>query len=332
MAAKIIDGEAIAAEIRKKLTQDVEALVAAGKSVGAQHAVPLLVAVIATDNKGARIYAASQQTACSEVGIRYELAELPPDSSEAAITAKIKELNADPSVTGIIVQMPLPDGVDARRLQRMIAPAKDVEGMNPANQGMVIYAPQPFQKKPKDGEPGYGNWFESSLGWPLPSPAPCTHVGAIALLRSLNVDLYGMEAVVVGHSEIVGKPIALLLMAHFCTTTVCHIATKDLASHVRRADIVVAAAGVPGLIKGEWIKPGAIVIDVGINRVKVLDKNGKPVLNEKGKPKMKTVGDVEFDAAKERAAYITPVPGGVGPMTVVMLLKNTVDAAKGEAG
>ena len=318
MAAKIIDGEAIAAEIRGQLKNDVEAL---GRPVK-------LVAVIATENKGARIYAASQEKTCAEVGIRYELAELPADSDEAAIVAKIEALNADPSVTGVIIQMPLPDGVDARPLQRMIAPAKDVEGMNPANQGMVVYAPQPFYKKPKEGEPGYDNWLEASLGWPLPSPAPCTPIGAIALLRSIGVDLYGMEAVVVGHSEIVGKPIALLLMAHFCTTTVCHIATRNLASHVETADIVVAAAGVPGLVKGEWIKEGAIVIDVGINRVKMLDENGRPVLNTKGKPKSKTVGDVEFDVAKERAGYITPVPGGVGPMTVVMLLKNTVDAAK----
>jgi len=318
MPAQIIDGEAIAAGIKEQLKTDVAALDRPVK----------LVAVIATENRGARIYAASQEKACAEVGIRYELAELPADSDEAAIAARIEELNADPSVTGVIVQMPLPEGVDARRLQCMIASAKDVEGMNPANQGMVVYAAQPFYKKPKEGEPGFDNWLEASLGWPLPSPAPCTPVGAMALLRSINVDLYGKEAVVVGHSEIVGKPIALLLMAHFCTTTVCHIATQDLAAHVGRADIVVAAAGVPGLVKGEWIKEGAIVIDVGINRVKMLDENGQPVLNKKGKPKMKTVGDVEFDVAKERAGHITPVPGGVGPMTVVMLLKNTVDAAR----
>ena len=321
MSAKIIDGESIAAGIKGGLAKDVEALKTAGKSAK-------LVAVIATDNKGARIYASSQEKTCAEVGIQYELAELPADSTEAAIVARIEALNADEFVSGIIIQMPLPEGVDARRLQRMIAPAKDVEGMNPENQGMVVYAPQPFYKKPNAGEPGHDNWLEASLGWPMPSPAPCTPVGAVALLRSLGVDLYGKEAVVVGHSEIVGKPIALLLMAHFCTTTVCHIATRDLASHVKAADIVVAAAGVPGLVKGEWIKEGAIVIDVGINRVKMFDEDGNPVLNKKGKPKMKTVGDVEFDVAKDRAGYITPVPGGVGPMTVVMLLKNTVDAAK----
>ncbi len=321
MAAQIIDGEAIAAKVQEQLKKDVAALRAAGKSVK-------LVAVIATDNKGARIYAASQEKTCAEVGIGYELAELPADSNEAAIAARIEGLNTDASVSGIIIQMPLPDGVNARRLQRMIAPSKDVEGMNPANQGMVIYAAQPFARKPKAGEPGHDNWLEASLGWPLPSPAPCTPIGAMMLLRSLNVDLYGKEAVVIGHSEIVGKPMALLLMAHFCTTVVCHIATKNLAWHVESADIVVAAAGVPGLIKGGWIKPGAIVIDIAINRVPMLDKEGKPVLNEKGRPKMKTVGDVEFEVAKRRAAYITPVPGGVGPMTVAMLLKNTVDAAK----
>ena len=321
MSAQLIDGEAIAASIREQLKKDVAALNAAGKAVK-------LVAVIATDNKGARMYAASQEKTCAEVGIAYELSELPPDSTEQAVIARIEQLNNDSTVSGIIIQMPLPDGVNARKLQRLIAPAKDVEGMNPANQGMVIYSAQPFAKKPKQGEPGFDNWLEASLSWPLASPAPCTPVGAMMLLRSVGVDLYGKEAVVIGHSEIVGKPMALLLMAHFCTTTVCHIATKDLAAHVKRADIVVSAAGVPGLVKGEWIKEGAIVIDIAINRVPLIGADGKPVLNEKGKPKMKTVGDVEFDVAKERASFITPVPGGVGPMTVVMLLKNTVEAAK----
>jgi methylenetetrahydrofolate dehydrogenase (NADP+)/methenyltetrahydrofolate cyclohydrolase len=318
MPAQIIDGEAVAAQVKEQLKEDIAAW---GRPVK-------LGAVIATENKGARMYASFQEKACDEVGIAYELSELPADSDQAAIVARIEELNADPAVTGIIIQMPLPKGVDAKVLQRMIAPAKDVEGVTPHNQGMMTYAPQPFFRKPAAVDEGAENWLEASLNWPLPSPAPCTPVGAITLLRSLGVDLYGMEAVVVGHSEIVGKPIALLLMAHFCTTTVCHIATRDLAEHVKKADVVVAAAGVPGLVKGEWIKNGAIVIDVGINRVRELDANGEPVLNKKGKPKMKTVGDVEFDAAKARAGYITPVPGGVGPMTVVMLLKNTVEAAK----
>ena len=323
MPAQIIDGEAVAAQVTSKLKAEVEAL--KGKGVS-----PKLVAVIATDNKGARIYASNQAKTCGEIGIAYELSELPPTSTEAEIIAQINKLNADKAVSGIIIQMPLPDGVDARRSQMMIAPAKDVEGMNPANQGRVVYAPQPFFKKPKEGEPGCDDWLQKSLGWPLPAPAPCTPTGAMMLIRSLNMDLYGKEAVVVGHSEIVGKPMALLLVAHFCTTTWCHIATRDLAAHTRRADILCVGVGVPELIKGDMIKPGAVVIDIGINRVKVIGPDGKPELNKKGKPKRKTVGDVEFDKAKEVAGYITPVPGGVGPMTVAMLLRNTVEAAKAQ--
>jgi len=321
MAAQIIDGEAVAAKVRAQLARDVEGL----KGKGIQ---PKLVAVIATENKGARIYANNQAKSCQEIGVAYELCEMPPDSSEPVLMDQVSKLNADPSVTGIIVQMPLPDGVDARKLQMMIAPEKDVEGMTPANQGRVVYAPQPFYKKPGPGEPGYEDWLERSLGWPLPAPAPCTPTGAMMLIRSLNIDLYGLNAVVVGHSEIVGKPMGLLLVAHFCTTTWCHIATRDLAEHTRRADILCVGVGKAGLIKADMIKPGAVVIDIGINRVKEIGPDGKPVLNKKGKPKMKTVGDVDFEKAKEVAGYITPVPGGVGPMTVAMLLRNTVEAAK----
>ena len=325
MSAQIIDGEIVAAQVKDRLKQDVAAMKAKGVS-------PKLVAVMATENKGAHIYAKNQAKSCNEVGIEYALAELPDTSTEAEVIAEIERQNADSAVSGIIIQMPLPEGVDARKLQRMIAPAKDVEGMNPSNQGMVVYCAQPFLRKPAGDDPSAANWLADSLGWPLPSPAPCTPTGAMLLLRSLNVDLYGKEAVVIGHSEIVGKPMALYLMAHFCTTTVCHIATRDLASHVRSADIVVAAAGVPGLIKANMIKPGAIVIDIAINRIAKIGPDGKPELSSSGKPKMVTVGDVEFDKAKEIASYITPVPGGVGPMTVAMLLSNTVTAARNVAG
>ena len=324
MPAQIINGDEVAAKVTAQLEKDVQALKAKGIE-------PKLAAVIATDNKGARIYASNQAKTCEKIGIAYELCELPGDSTEAQIVEAILKLNADPAVSGIIIQLPLPDGVDARRLQMMIAPAKDAEGMTPANQGQVVYAPQPFYKKPKEGEPGFENWLEASLNWPLPAPAPCTPSGAMMLIRSLGIDLYGKEAVVVGHSEIVGKPMGLLLVAHFCTVTWCHIATKDLAAHTRRADILCVAAGKPGLIKADMIKPGAVVIDIGINRVKEIDAAGKPVLNDKGKPVMKTVGDVEFDKAKDVAGAITPVPGGVGPMTVAMLLRNTVEAAKKQA-
>jgi len=321
MTAQIIDGKAVADKIQQRLKREVEEMAATGRT-------PHLVAVIATENRGAHIYASNQQRSCEEIGIKYTLSELPADATEEQLIENIAKLSADPDVTGIIIQMPLPPGCDGRKLQMMIAPEKDVEGVTPANQGGVVYAAQPYYRKPAEGDDGFGTWLEDSLNWPLPAPAPCTPIGAIMLLRSLNIDLYGMKAVMVGHSEIVGKPTALLLMAHFCTTTVCHIATKDLAAHTREADILMAGAGKAGLITGDMIKPGAIVIDIGINRVPDIGPDGKPVLNKKGKPKKKTVGDVDFESAKEVAGYITPVPGGVGPMTVAMLLRNTVEAAK----
>jgi len=200
----------------------------------------------------------------------------------------IKKLNQDPRVSGIILQMPLPGHLDARQLQQLISPKKDAEGVSPANMGMVVY-----------GKPILG---------------PCTAMAIIELVKSTGVDLYGKEAVMVGHSDIVGKPTALLLLDKFVTTSVCHIATGErgtLPDYVRKAEILIVAVGKANLIKGEWVKEGAIVIDVGINRVEG-----------------KIVGDVEFDVARERASYITPVPGGVGPVTTAMLLRNTVEAAK----
>jgi methylenetetrahydrofolate dehydrogenase (NADP+)/methenyltetrahydrofolate cyclohydrolase len=324
MAAHIIDGDAVAAKMTADLQKDVETLKGLGAPVR-------LAAVIATENRGARIYARNQAKSCEKIGIEYTLAEFPPASSEAELIAGVEKLNADPSINGIIIQMPLPEGVDARTLQMMVHPLKDVEGITPANEGRVVHAPQPFLRKPNSGEKDYDTWLETSLGWPLPAPAPCTPCGAMMLIRSLGVDLYGKEAVVVGHSEIVGKPMGLLLVAHFCTTTWCHIATPDLAAHTRKADLLCVAVGKAGLVTGDMIKPGAIVIDIGINRVKQIGPDGKPVLNKKGKPKRITCGDVDFDTAKEVAGYITPVPGGVGPMTVAMLLRNTVEAAKAQA-
>ena len=324
MPAQIIDGEAVAAQVKANLKEEVDDLKGKG-------AAPKLVALLATENRGARIYANMQAKGAEEIGVAYELCEMPPTSTEAELIEQIGRLNQDSNVSGIIIQMPLPDGVDARKLQMMIAPDKDVEGMSLANQGRVVYAPQPFYKKPAEGEEGYDNWLEESLGWSLPAPAPCTPTGAMMLIRSLGIDLYGKEAVVVGHSEIVGKPMALYLMAHFCTTTVCHIATRDLAAHTRRADILVVAVGKHGLVTADMIKPGAIVIDVGINRVPDVGPDGQRKLTKSGKKKMKTVGDVDLEAAKEVAGYITPVPGGVGPMTVAMLLRNTVACARAMA-
>jgi len=299
MAATIIDGNRIAEDIKRGLREEIQKLKDKGKPI---H----LVAVQVGENPASRVYIKNQRKSCEEMGIAYTLDQLPEESTEDQLISHMEELNARKDVTGIILQMPVPQGINARKVQGMIAPQKDVEGMNPANMGQVIY-----------GKPALG---------------PCTAMGAVELVFSTGVELYGKEVTVVGHSEIVGKPVALLLLDKFCTTTVCHIATKDLAAHTRNADILLVAVGKPGLIRKDMVKPGAIVIDIGINRVPVIGSDGKPVLNEKGKPKKKTVGDCDFEAIKEIASFITPVPGGVGPMTVAMLLKNTVTAAKMQAG
>jgi len=299
MAAKIIDGNAVAEKIQGHLRGEIEELKKAGKPC---H----LVAVQVGDNPGSRVYIGSQKKSCEEMGIKYTLDQMAETTTQQELVRKISSLNDDKNVTGIILQMPLPTGLDARAVQATIAVGKDVEGMNPANMGLVVYN-------------------RARL-------APCTAMGAVELIKSTGVELYGREVTVVGHSEIVGKPISLLLLDLFCTTTVCHIATQNLKAHTLNADILVVAVGKPGLIKADMVKPGAIVIDIGINRVKEVDAGGKEVLNEKGKPRMKTVGDVAFEAVSQVAGMITPVPGGVGPMTVAMLLKNTVTAAKMAAG
>lgn len=326
MAAQIIDGEAVAREMQEQLVREIEGLKAAGR-------VPHLHAVQAGDNPASKVYVKNQQKSCEALGISYTLDQLPEESTQADILAFIQKLNADPACTGIILQMPLPAGCDARVVQARIAPEKDVEGMTAPNLGRLLYG--------------------------SPNPGPCTAVGAVELIRRTGVDITGKPATVVGHSEIVGKPVALLLLAMNATTSVVHVYTANIRPYVEQADVLVVAAGKsqamwlryeralkkylkdPGrtakpdlpdlsyLIPGQWVKPGAIVIDIAINRLpEALDESGQPVLNEKGKPKMKTVGDVEFDVAKERASFITPVPGGVGPMTVAMLLKNTVECVK----
>jgi methylenetetrahydrofolate dehydrogenase (NADP+)/methenyltetrahydrofolate cyclohydrolase len=318
MAAQIINGNAVAGQIIAELKAEVARLKAAGRA-------PLLVAVQVGENAASRVYIKNQQQSCEEAGITYRLDELPATSTQADLAAHIGKLNADRAVSGVILQMPLPEGLDARAAQRAIAFEKDVEGMHPANMGRVVYGDA--------------------------SRAPCTAHGAFVLAQSLGLppshdplpdfaknmiaagkttaSLYGKNVVVVGHSEIVGKPLALLFLDSFCTVSVCHIATRNLAEITRSADILCVAVGKPGLIKAEMIKPGAAVIDIGINRVPDIGPDGKPVLNQKGKPATKTVGDVDYEKAAVVAGWITPVPGGVGPMTVAMLLKNVVAAAKG---
>jgi len=298
MTAEIIDGKRLAAEVVESVKREIHDLRAAGKPV---H----LVAVQVGANPASAVYIKNQKRSCEEAGLDYTLDEMPASTTAEELHARIRMLNEDAGVTGIILQMPLPEGLNAREFQKAIAPTKDVEGMNPANMGAIVYG-------------------EAVL-------APCTAKGAFELIKSTGVKLEGAEVTVVGHSEIVGKPLSLLLLDEFATTTVCHIATKDVKAHTLNADIVVVAVGKAGLITADMIKPGACVIDIGINRVPVLDDAGNPVLNEKGKPKKKTVGDVDFENAKEVAGMITPVPGGVGPMTVAMLLANTVEAAKRQA-
>ena len=352
MPAQIIDGEAIAAKIRERLTLEVEALKATGKA-------PHLVALQANDNAGSRIYVASQKRSCEEIGIRYTIDEQPLDSTQDQLLGRIDELNADPQVTGVIIQMPLPDGCDSRILQARIHPMKDAEGMCPANLGRVVLSCSEAAMSRRGVPKDFDAWLEQSLAWALPAPAPCTAIGSMELIRTTGIDLYGKHAVIVGHSEIVGKPMVLLLLGHFCTVSCCHIATPNLADYTREADILVAATGAPAaiwrgyssklrrwqknpakskkpkvvdygpLIKGDMVKPGAVVIDVAINRVpKGLDEKGAPLKNKKGKDAMVTVGDVDFEAASEVAGYITPVPGGVGPMTTALLLRNVIEATK----
>ncbi len=286
MTARLIEGEPLAEAIKEQARKDIQAL---GRA-------PKLVGVLASDNPGAKYYAKSQEAACAEVGIQYELRQLGANSTAAELEAQIAAINADSAVTGAILLMPVPQGVNPRRIQQTIHPDKDVEGVHPANIGRLFYG-------------------DFSL-------APCTPHAVVALLAHAGVDLKGKETVVIGHSEIVGKPTVVMLLQSLMespTVTCCHIATRDLASHTRSAEVLIVAAGKAGLVKGDMVREGAVVIDVGINRVKVDEK------------KTRIVGDVEFEAAKERASMITPVPGGVGLVTTAMLLKNTVECARRQA-
>ena len=283
MASKVIDGAALASRIKEEVAARVLALKDRGRNV---H----LTAVLVGSTPAGELYAERQRQACAAVGIDYELRTLPGDADEKGVAATIQSLNRDPSVSGIMLHLPLPKGLDATALQYQIDPVKDVEGVNPANIGYVVYGQTLI--------------------------APCTAMAAVELVKSTGAPIRGAEAVVVGASEIAGKPIALLLTEQMATVTICHIATKDLKAHTRRADILVVAVGKPGLISADHVREGAVVIDVGINRVTAPDGAKK------------TVGDVDFDAVKEKAGHLSPVPGGVGPMTVAMLLRNTVRSAE----
>ena len=279
MPAKLLEGKLIAEGLKAKIKAEVESL----KSKSGR--VPKLVAVQIGENASSAVYVKAQARVAQGLGIEYELKVLPESTSHADAEKLIKNLNADTTVTAVILQLPVPKGVDGKKLAGMIAPSKDAEGMHPENLGRILLA-------------------SYRIG-------PCTAMAVMELLESTGQKLYGKEAVIVGHSEIVGKPLSLMLLNKFVTTTVCHIATGErgvLPEHVKRAEILVVAVGKAGIVKGDWVKDGAIVIDVGIN--KVGDK---------------IVGDVETESAVARASYITPVPGGVGPITTTMLMRNVVE-------
>ncbi|HMF52511.1 MAG TPA: bifunctional methylenetetrahydrofolate dehydrogenase/methenyltetrahydrofolate cyclohydrolase FolD [Candidatus Saccharimonadales bacterium] len=278
--AAIIDGKAVAKEVQKKIKEEVEGL---ERRWGM---APGLAVVVVGDDPASHIYVRNKEKACKEVGIKSFEHLLPATIPERELLALIQHLNKDKNVHGILVQLPLPPHIRPNRILEAISPHKDIDGFHPISQGMLLLG---------------GDGFK-----------PCTPMGVMKLLDAAGCDPKGKNAVVVGRSVIVGKPVALMLLDKHATVTICHSRTMNLREEVSRADIVVVAIGKAGLVRGDWIKPGAFVIDVGVNRL----------------PSGKLYGDVEFETAKERAAAITPVPGGVGPMTICMLLYNTLKAAK----
>jgi methylenetetrahydrofolate dehydrogenase (NADP+)/methenyltetrahydrofolate cyclohydrolase len=288
MTAKIIDGRAIAEELRANVGRGVEELIAGGGER------PGLATVLVGDDPASHTYVRMKRKACAEVGIESIHHELPADASQDEVEGLVKELNANPKVNGILVQLPLPAGLDEEAVLRAISIEKDVDGFHPINIGRLAQ---------KGREPLF---------------VPCTPAGVIYLLKESGAELEGANAVVLGRSNIVGMPVALLLVKENSTVTICHSRTKDLAGKCRGADVLVAAIGRAEMVRGDWIKPGAYVIDVGINRV---DDPG-------AKRGYRLVGDVNFDEAVEVAGAITPVPRGVGPMTIAMLLNNTLRSAR----
>ncbi|MBQ0784026.1 MAG: bifunctional methylenetetrahydrofolate dehydrogenase/methenyltetrahydrofolate cyclohydrolase FolD [Amphritea sp.] len=279
MSAQIIDGKQIARNVREQVAVGVKTRIELGKRA------PCLAVVLVGFDPASQVYVRNKKNACKEVGIESISYDLPAETSQQPLLELVDKLNADPKVDGILVQLPLPEHLEANEILERIRPDKDVDGFHPFNLGRLAQR--------------------------MPALRPCTPKGVMTLLESTGETVRGKDAVIVGASNIVGRPMTLELLLAGCTTTTTHRFTKDLAGHVQRADIVVVGVGIPGLVKGEWIKPGAMVIDVGINRL------------EDGR----LVGDVEYDIAAERAGWITPVPGGVGPMTVATLMENTLEAA-----
>ncbi|HEC06358.1 bifunctional methylenetetrahydrofolate dehydrogenase/methenyltetrahydrofolate cyclohydrolase FolD [Thiolapillus sp.] len=279
MSAQILDGKAIAADLRKTIQAEVSAITASGQRP------PGLAVILVGDNPASQVYVRNKQKACEEVGFLSELIRLEADTAQDELLTLIDELNEREEIDGILVQLPLPEQIDEETVIERILPTKDVDGFHPYNVGRLVLR--------------------------MPLLRPCTPKGVMTMLERTGMELAGKDAVIIGQSNIVGRPMALELLMARCTITVCHSRTKNLTDKIRGADIVVAAVGRPEFVQGDWIKPGAIVIDVGINR----------------KDDGKLCGDVDFASASEVAGWITPVPGGVGPMTIATLLENTLQAA-----
>jgi methylenetetrahydrofolate dehydrogenase (NADP+) / methenyltetrahydrofolate cyclohydrolase len=280
MSAQILDGKAIATEIREQIQVEV------AQRLGEGHRAPGLAVVLVGENPASQVYVRNKQNACNKVGFHSELIQLPDSTTQAELLKLIDELNARHEIDGILVQLPLPPQIDEATVTERILPTKDVDGFHPYNVGRLTLR--------------------------MPLLRPCTPKGVMTMLERTGIDLVGQDALIIGQSNIVGRPMFLELLMARCTPTVCHSKTKDLQAKIKAADIVVAAVGVPKFVEGDWLKPGAIVIDVGINRL----SDGT------------LCGDVDFNSAKEVASWITPVPGGVGPMTVATLLENTLQAAE----
>ncbi|PLW78617.1 bifunctional methylenetetrahydrofolate dehydrogenase/methenyltetrahydrofolate cyclohydrolase FolD [Cohaesibacter celericrescens] len=293
MTATRIDGKAIAGELRAKIAVEAE------KLINETKVVPGLAVIIVGEDPASQVYVASKGRAANECNFHSVQHTLAVDTSEEALLSLVDELNNDIAIHGILVQLPLPDHIDESKVLNLIRPDKDVDGFHPINVGLL------------------------TAGERDKAMVPCTPAGSLILTKRVLGDLSGKTAVVVGRSNIVGKPMAALLLAESCTVTIAHSRTKDLPAVVRGADIVVAAVGRPQMVKGDWIKEGACVIDVGINRIPA---------PERGEGKTRLVGDVDYDSAVERAGFITPVPGGVGPMTIALLMANTLTAARRTAG
>lgn len=283
MTAQIINGKEIAKKLREKIKNEVQEL--KGKGI-----TPGLAVILVGDDPASQVYVRNKEKACQEVGIYSEIHHLSKTISQSELINLIDKLNTNPQIHGILVQLPIPAHLNEKEVIERISPQKDVDGFHPLNAGALFVGEKSLQ--------------------------PCTPKGCLYLLKEIGYDLKGKKAVVVGRSNIVGKPVAMMLLQEHATVTICHSRTKDLKSELLQADVVVAAVGKANFIKGDMLKPGAVVLDVGINRL----ENGK------------LVGDVDFETAKEKASWITPVPGGVGPMTIAMLLANTLEAAQNTLG